>query len=214
MRGDRRAPLGSQTGVVGVVPVGGEDDEERGILHHRKPRIVVGGELGDEVPEHLMPTRDERRPHLLLEDGDQAVEGPRRPVEVDDHQAGVRPRDAGRLRRPVFERQSPGQSVDRFERPEQVHVVVLPHHGVRQVPACQPERAAVEAGEAAEAGRHVEEPAHPDEAVRRPHHLELPERVHALVPLREQEVLLEVADEVGLRAVREEVVAQLDHLHR
>jgi hypothetical protein len=58
---------------VGVVPVGGEDDEERGILHHRKPRRVVGCELGDDVPEHVMPPHDERRPHVLLEEGDQAV---------------------------------------------------------------------------------------------------------------------------------------------
>src|SRR5437870_1531851 len=50
-------------------------------------------------------------------------------------------------------------------------------------------------------------------AVRFAHDLELSEGIHALVPLGEEEVLLEVADEVAGLARPEEVVPQLEHFH-
>src|SRR5262249_30223716 len=46
-----------------------------------------------------------------------------------------------------------------------------------------------------------------------PDDLELSEHVHPLLPLGEEEVLLEVANEVGGGAVVEEIVAQLDDAH-
>ena len=79
-----------------------------------------------------MSLLDERRLHPLFEEGDQAGECPGGPVEVDDDETGIRPQRAGWLRGPVFERQASCQHVDRTERPEQVHVVVVPYHGVRR----------------------------------------------------------------------------------
>jgi hypothetical protein len=89
-------------------------------------------------------------------------------------------------------------------------VVVLAHHRIRLGATRLPDRAAVEAAQPAQPGRHVGEPANPDEPVRLVHDRELPQHVHALVPLREEEVLLEIADEVAGPTGLEKVVAELD----
>lgn len=59
--------------MVLAITVCGEDDQERGVLDDRQPRIVIGRELGDEVPEDLVPVLDERRLHAFA-DVDQATE--------------------------------------------------------------------------------------------------------------------------------------------
>ena len=83
-------PLGVQPGVVRGVPVRGEDDEQRGILGDLQARIVVGRELGHEVPEDLVAALEQRGAQPLLERVDQAVEPTRGPVEVGDDEAGGR----------------------------------------------------------------------------------------------------------------------------
>lgn len=88
--------------------------------------------------------------------------------------------------------------------------MVLTHHRVGVVAASQPERATVEGFERVAPGCHVLEAADPDKTVRRALHRELPERVHACRPLRDQELLLEVAEELASRSLGEQVVAQLE----
>src|SRR5262245_24510691 len=93
-------------------------------------------------------------------------------------------------------------------------VVILEDHRVGGIAPGLPEGAAVEAGERAETRLHVSEATDPDEAVRLAHDLELAQRVHALVPLGAEEMLLGVANEVARLARCEAIVPQLDHLHR
>ena len=65
-------PVVSQSGAPLVIAIGGEDDEQRGVLDDREPRIVVGLELRDEVAEDVVPLLEESRPNALLEELDEA----------------------------------------------------------------------------------------------------------------------------------------------